>query len=146
MTATFPTAHPFPVASGGLERANATRPLRGPQSQYTRQPYLGSPPAISAATGFGGGAGAFILNNGSDADQSQGLVAVRVGVGASPSGEIVLAFPVAPTDGQYWFAADWATLAPQPVAGNDLALAWVATRTLVAGELVTLAYQWTVSQ
>ena len=146
MTATFPTAHPFPVAPGGLERANATRPLRGPQSLYVRQPYLGSAPAVSAASGFGSGGGAMIGNEGSDADQSQGLVLIRVGVGPSASGAIALAFPIAPAAGQYVAFAEWAQLGVEAPAANLLPIAWTATRPLIPGELLRLAYQWTVSQ
>ena len=145
MSATFPTAFPFPVASGGLEHANATRPLRGPETRYARQPYLGSPPAVSAASGFGSGGGAMITNEGSEADQSQGIVAIRVGVGASPSGSIALAFPIAPQSGQYVAFAEWAQLGLAD-AGSLLTIAWTATRPLIPGEWLRLAYQWTVSQ
>lgn len=145
MTATFPTAYPFPVAPGGLEHQNATRPLRGPQSRYVRQPDLKSPPAVSAASGFGSGGGAMIGNDGGEADQSQGLVLIRVGIGAASSGSIALAFPIAPIAGQYVAFADWAQLGLAE-AGSILSIAWTATRPLIPGELLRLAYQWTVSQ
>lgn len=146
MSATVPTAYPFPFSNGGgIRHSNATRPLRGPQSQYVRQPYLGSPPSISAASGLGSGGGASIVNNGSDADQSQGLVAARIGVGPASAGVLVLSFPVASPVGGYWLAADWATLV-QSEAADVLTINWTATRPLIPGELVTLAYQWTISQ
>jgi hypothetical protein len=119
--------------------------LRGPPPAFVRQPDLGSPPAVSAATGLGPGGGAYVRNHGSGADQSQGVVVVQVGTPPAASGTINLLFPIAPAAGQYWTAADWATLTPT-IAGNQLQLAWAATRTLVAGERLLLPYQWTVSQ
>lgn len=125
---------------------NATRPLRGPPSAYVRQPYLGSPPSVIQVLGFGAGGGASIRNNGSDADQSQGLIVIRCGLNPSASGSIQLFFPIAPVLGQYWGAADWASLGSPSVGGNVLMFPWTATRPLLSNETLLLAYQWAVSQ
>lgn len=137
-----------PSIGGGIggQGASNARPLRGPPVAFIRQPYLASPPAVSAISGFGTGSGAMIRNNGSDADQSQGLVAVKVGLNPSATSvEITLHFPVEPADGQYWFAADWAS-AEITYDNNDVSLALTLSRRLVTGEWLLLAYQWAVSQ
>lgn len=146
MVATFPTPRPFPVAPGGLAHNPATRPLRGPPSAFVRQPYLGSPPAVAGVAGFGTGAGAFIRNNGSDADQSQGLVVIRCGLIPAASGAIQLSFPLGAVTGQYVGFADWAAISPITVATPIVQFAWTANRALRANEVLHLAYQWTVSQ
>jgi hypothetical protein len=146
MVATFPTQYPFPVAPGGLRHSNPTRPLRGPPAAFVRQPYLGDAPAVQLLTGFGAGSGAFIRNNGSDADQSQGLVVIRCGLAPGSSGNVALNFPIPPLDGQYWCAADWANIAtPIAVGGNALVIPWTANRPLLPNEVLLLAYQWLVS-
>jgi hypothetical protein len=147
MVATVPTQHPFPVASGGLRHSQAFRPLRGPPSQYVRQPDLGMAPAVVSIAGFasGSGAGAFIANDGGEADLSQGLVKIRVGLTPASAGTIVLQFPIPPTAGQYVAFADWASIVVSET-GFNLTLAWTATRPLIPNETLTLAYQWTVSQ
>jgi hypothetical protein len=147
MVATVPTQHPFPVAPGGLRHSQAFRPLRGPPSQYVRQPDLKSPPAVVSISGFasGSGAGAFIANDGGEADQSQGIVKIRVGLTPASAGTIVLQFPIAPLTGQYVAFAEWASIAATE-SGFNLNLAWIATRPLIPNETLTLAYQWTVSQ
>lgn len=122
---------------GGQGASNA-RPLGEPPQHQVRQPYLGSPPAVSAISGFGTGSGAFILNEGSDADQSQGLVAIRVGLAPAQSGTIELSFPVTPP--AMSFFCDWATI---EASEGDLTLTF--NRPLVTGELLRLAYQWSVS-
>lgn len=147
MVATFPTQHPFPVSSGGLAHDPAIRPLS--QAQQVRQPYLGNAPQVSntGLSAFGVATGAGIQNNGSDADQSQGIVKIRCGLGPGPSGTIVLSFPVAPLASQYAAFADWATIAnPIAVVGSSLAINWTANRPLLPNEVLTLAYQWAVSQ
>jgi hypothetical protein len=111
-----------------------------------RQPYLGSPPQVVNLTGLGAGSCASILNQGSDADQSQGLVALRVGLMPAASGTFSLFFPVAPTPGQYVIFADWSTPIAPTVSVNNLLMSWSATRPLVTGEVLLLAYQWAVSQ
>lgn len=147
MTATFPTAYPFPVASGGLEHASHVRPLRGPPAAFIRQPYLGLAPAVSAVSGFGTGAGAFIANNGSDADQSQGMVRIRCGLAPTASGSIALAFPGSPLASSYVALADWAAISnPIALAGGLLTIAWTANRPLLPNQTIHLAYQWAVSQ
>ena len=146
MTATFPTQYPFPVASGGTRHANATRPLRGPPTAFVRQPDLGSPPAVASVVGFGTGAGAFIRNNGSEADQSQGLVVVRCGLTPAASGVIQLSFPLGVVAGQYWGACDWATISNVSVATPILQFSWTASRPLLSNEVLLMAYQWAVSQ
>jgi hypothetical protein len=113
---------------------------------FTRQPDLGSPPAVSSVTGFGSGAGAMIGANGSGADQSQGLVLIRCGLSPGSTGTIVLAFPAGVASGQYWLAAAWASLAQAAPAGNLLTITWTATEILNSNALLRLAYQWTVSQ
>jgi hypothetical protein len=138
-------AYPKPVASGGLTGAAAFRSLRGPPATSVRQPDLGGAPRVSAATGFGTGGGAYVRNNGSDADQSQGIVVCRCGLNPAATGTLNLTFPgPAPTAGLYWIASEWATFVPT-TAGQALQLAWTATRTLVPNETVTVAYQWTTS-
>jgi hypothetical protein len=127
----------------GQGPANA-QPLRG--SPTIRQPYLGSPPSVASVSGFGTGAGGFILNNGSDADRSQGLVAIRVGLNPSNGGSVSLYFPVAPTTGQYVAMAEWSTPLNPVVVGNNLNMTWANARPLIPGELLLLAYQWAVSQ
>lgn len=121
------------------------RPLRGPPASYTRQPYLGQPPMVSALIGFGTGSGAGIQNNGGDADQSQGLIAIRVGLNPAATGTVGLNFPAGIVGGQYVFMADWATGVPAAPAGNNINVTWTATRPLVPGELLLVAYQWAVS-
>ena len=145
MVATFPTPHPFPVAPGGLAHASAERPRRGPPAAYVRQPDLGSPPAIFGIGGFGSGSGAMIVPNGSAADQSQGLVSIRCGINPLGVGVLQLSFPLGVTAGQYVAFADWAALslnASTPV----LQINWNANRALSPNEVLTLAYQWAVSQ
>jgi hypothetical protein len=146
MVATLPTAYPFPVAPGGLRHANATRPLRGPPAAFVRQPYLGSPPSVAGIAGFGVGSGAFIRNNGSDADQSQGVVVIRCGLAPLGAGAIQLNFPAGVTAGQYVAFADWAAIGPITPATPLLQFAWNANRPLLPNEVLHMAYQWAVSQ
>ena len=121
--------------------ASNARPLRGPPASFTRQPYLGGAPVVSAATGFGPGAGAMIRNQGSDADQSQGLIAAKVGLAPSGTGTVVIVFASAPP--AMFYAADWATIT---AAGTTTqTLTWTATRSLIPGEVLLIAYQWAVS-
>jgi hypothetical protein len=126
--------------------ASNTRPLRGPPQAYGRQPYLGSAPQVVTLTGLGLGSGAGIVNQGSDADQSQGLVRLVVGLTPAPSGTLSLYFPIAPTPGQYVILADWSTPITPTVSVNNLLMAWSAARPLATGEVLLLAYQWAVSQ
>lgn len=132
------------MAADGLGDSSAN-PLRGPPVAFVRQPYLGSPPQVVTITGLGNGSGAFILNQGADADQSQGLVALRVGLAPASTGTLTLFFPVAPVANQYIWLADWATLGALTVSVNNLSAGWTASRPLVTGELLLLAYQWAVS-
>jgi hypothetical protein len=144
-----PSQYPFPIASGGMreDRGQELRTL----SRYlgsVRQPDLGSPPNVVAVTGFGSGGlmGARVAGSSGQADQSQGLVLIWVGVaGIAGSGTIVLNFPIAPVANQYVAFADWATFT-YGTAGNQLTLSWTATRALMPGELLKVAYQWAVSQ
>ena len=145
MVATFPSQYPHPVAPGGLLHFPSTRPLRGPPSAFVRQPDLGSPPAVFGLAGFGTGSGAFIRNNGSDADQSQGLVVVRCGVNPLGVGVLQLRFPLGVSTGQYVLLADWASFVLTS-ATPVLQCAWNATRPLLPNEVLTAAYQWAVSQ
>jgi hypothetical protein len=146
MVATFPSQYPHPIAPGGLRHFPSTRPLRGPPSAYVRQPYLGSPPNIMGLAGFGAGAGAFIANDGADADQSQGLVIIRCGLNPLNSGAIQINFPAGVVAGQYVGFADWCTFTNVTVASPTLQFAWGATRPLLPNEVLRLAYQWAVSQ
>lgn len=145
MTAQVPTSYPFPVSSGGLRHFPAVRPLRGPPAAFVRQPDLGEPPRVAALTGFGAGAGAYIRNDGSDADQSQGLIIIRCGLGPTSSGSIGLSFPAGVVAGQYVFLADWASFTPAAPAGNVIVIT-AAARALLSNETLLLAYQWAVSQ
>lgn len=134
--------------NGGAQPGQAgtpLRPLRGPPAAFVRQPDLGSPPRVSVLTGFGAGSGAGILSSGSDADQSQGLVGIRVGLNPLGSGTLGLTFPAGITTGQYVFLADWATGNAAPPSGNNINVTWTATRPLVSGELLLVAYQWAAS-
>jgi hypothetical protein len=145
MVATFPTPYPFPVAPGGLRHSNPTRPLRGPPSAFVRQPDLGSAPRVFGLAGFGSGMGAFIRNNGSDADQSQGMIIIRCGVNPVGTGVVQLSFPAGIVAGQYVLLADWASFVLN-VAGAVLQANWTASRSLLPNEVLAAAYQWTVSQ
>lgn len=128
---------------GGQAASNA-RPLRGPPVTSVRQPYLGQAPFANAATGFGTGSGVMVRNQGSDADQSQGLFAVKVGLAPAGTGTIVANFPAAIPAGGIVFLADWCTIAAS-IVGGVATLTWTATRTLVTGEMLLVAYQWAVS-
>lgn len=146
MVATFPSQYPHPVAPGGLRHSNPTRPLRGPPQAYVRQPYLGSPPVVAGLAGFGSGAGAFIANDGADADQSQGIVIIRCGLTPLGAGALQLSFSTPLAIGQYVAFADWASITNYTVATPLLQLAWNANRALLPNEVLRLAYQWAVSQ
>lgn len=147
-----------PLASGNLagggmaggfngQGASNARPLRGPPASYTRQPYLGSAPLVSQAVGFGTGSGASIVNQGSDADQSQGLVAIKVGLNPQPTTvTLALFFPVANVAGQYVFLGDWFSSMAVNIASGTTYLTIGLSRPLVTGETLLLAYQWAVSQ
>ena len=138
-----PTRYASPTSQRGAVGLHA---LRSSLSADVRQPDLGQPPAVSAITGFGTVmAGASITSNGSAADRSQGLVAIRVGIAPGASGNVTLSFPAGVATGQYVYFADWAALAPQiPAAGNQT-INWTASRSLIPNENINLAYQWTVS-
>lgn len=142
-----PSQYPNPVFPGGLRSQNTgTRTLRKTWQPLAdiRQPYLGSPPNVQAITGFGTGSGAMIQNNGSDADQSQGLVAVMMGLAPSNTGTVMLRFPVTPPT--MFFTADWASLVVG-VVGNVVTLTWTQTApTLTPGRWHYIAYQWATSQ
>jgi hypothetical protein len=146
MTATLPTQYPFPVSSGGLAFAANVRPLRGPPEAFVRQPYLGSPPSVAGIVGFGPGSGAFIRNNGSDADQSQGLVVIRCGLNPLGSGVVQLSFPIGVVAGQYVALADWINVSSYTIATPLWQVNWSANRTLNPNEVLHLSYQWAVSQ
>jgi hypothetical protein len=146
MVATFPTQYPHAVAPGGLRHFPSTRPLRGPPSAYVRQPYLGSPPSVAGLAGFGSGAGAFIANDGADADQSQGIIVIRCGLNPLGIGAIQLNFSTPLSAGQYVGFADWAVVGPITLAAPLLQFAWNANRPLLPNEVLRMAYQWAVSQ
>jgi hypothetical protein len=130
---------------GSGQAASNARPLRGPPASFTRQPYLGQPPMVSSANGFGSGSGGGIVNSGSDADQSQGLIAIKVGLSPLTGGTVIVAFPATIPAGGLVFLADWATLVPV-IASGVATLTWTGTRPLVTGEVLLIAYQWAVSQ
>lgn len=145
-----------PLASGNLagggvaggfngQGASNARPLRGPPASFVRQPYLGSAPLVSNAVGFGTGSGAGIVNNGSDADQSQGLIAIKVGLNPLTTFTVVLYFPVANTTGQYVFLGDWYTSMSINIVSGLTYLTIGGVRPLVTGETLLIAYQWAVS-
>lgn len=144
-----------PLAAGSLamgsawgsgQAASNARPLRGAPASYVRQPFLGSPPAVQLCTGFGNGSGAGIRSQGSDADQSQGLIAIVVGLAPAASGTLQLKIAASPPSGGTTLFCDWATLTPNVFTGLTWTIAWTATRPLVTGELLLIAYQWTISQ
>jgi hypothetical protein len=137
-----PSQRPFPKATGGLAGATYGRPMRVPGT--LRPPDLGQPPAVVSISGFGSPAGAFIRNEGSAADQAQGIVVVRAGVIPAGSGTIALTFPAGIAANQYMFLADWATFAVA-VAGAQATLTWTAARAILANERLHLAYQWSQS-
>lgn len=134
--------------SGGFNgqgASNSSRPLwQVPQNQV-RQPYLGGAPTVGPVTGFGSGGGGGIANNGSDADISQGIVRITVGLNPLNSGNVGLNFTSPPTAGSYSFAGEWFSGLSQNIIGNALILGWAASRPLVTGEILTLAYRWTNS-
>lgn len=134
----------FGIASG--QGASNARPLRGPPVAFVRQPYLGSPAIVSAVTGLGNGSGGGIQNNGSDADQSQGLIALRVGLAPAGTGTVGLTYPAGIPSLGYVYMADWASVAVTGGGGNNSTITWTANRPLVTGELLLIAYQWEVSQ
>lgn len=126
--------------------ASNARPLRGPPASNVRQPYLGQAPLVSNAVGFGTGSGAGIVNQGSDADQSQGLVAIKVGLNPLTTTTLVLFFPVTNTTGQYVFLGDWFSSMSVNIVSGLTYLTIGGMRPLVTGETLLLAYQWAVSQ
>jgi len=121
------------------------RTLRGALGTDVRQPDLGGAPKVSSLSGFGTGGGAYIRNNGSGADQSQGLVIIRCGLLPASSGTLVLAFGATISAGQYWAAADWAQPLALSPSGANLTINWTASRPLLSNEMLALAYQWSVS-
>lgn len=131
----------------GGQAASNSRPLRSAPQFTTRQPFLGHTPTILQAVGFGNGGGASIANSGSDADWSQGLVRIKVGLNPLTVATIAIQFPASVTiaSGQYVTAADWATVT-ENVVSNALYCTCSLTRRLVPGEVLLLAYQWRVSQ
>lgn len=135
--------YPAPVESGGLEGNGQPHAMRS-WLGYLRQPDLGSAPRVVTTTGLGTGGGASITDEGSEADQSQGMIVLRVGLNPAGTGTCPIYFPIAPAGGQYRVIADWATLVPT-VSVNQLLIGWTATRPLVPGETVRIAYQWAVS-
>jgi len=145
MVATFPTAYPFPVASGGLAHDTAVRPLRGPPAAFVRQPYLGQAPSVAGLVGFGAGMGAYVANNGSDADQSQGLVVIRCGLNPLGVGVVQLNFPAGLVAGQYLALADWLATVSYTLTSPLWQVNWTANRPLLPNEVLTMAYQWAVS-
>jgi hypothetical protein len=133
------------IAGQGLSGdAGMIRALRNSPPGQIRQPYLGSPPAIFGLSGFGVGSGAFIRNQGSDADQSQGLVVIQVGLNPLATGVIQLSFPAGIVAGQYVFLADWATFV-LAYATPVLQATWTGTRPIQPQETLLAAYQWAVS-
>jgi hypothetical protein len=120
------------------------RPLRQ-RSPLTVQPVLlpDPPPQVATATGFGIGGGAGI---GRGSTQAYGHATAFVGLAPSASGVLTLAFanPIPAGHGPLFAAASWASLIV--TGSNPYAIAWTATRPLVAGERLQLAYQWSVSQ
>lgn len=140
-----PSAYPKPTPSGGLDHIGY-RTLRSPLGLDVRQPYLGGAPRVVTINGFGTGAGAYIRNQGSDADKSQGIVIIRCGPDPAGSGSINLEFaPLAPAAGQYVALADWASCTTTPSV-TQLGIGWTANRPLRPFETLPLAYQWAVSQ
>lgn len=116
-------------------------PMR--QAAVVRPVDQGNPPRVATAVGFGAGGGAFIRNQGGDADAAQGLVVCRFGLGAAVSGTVTLQFPQATpaAAGGMFCAAAWASLVV--TQGNPLTIAWtVAGNPIGPGEHHAIAYQW----
>jgi len=142
---TIPTQYPDDTSQRGtLQMAG----LRSPPQFDVRPPDLKSPPMVSAlGAGLGTGAGAFVRNNGSDADQAQGLVIIRAG--SNPTAgpyTLTLTFPAGVAGGQYVFFADWATCAAGAPSGNNITITLTATRAVLPNERLHFAYQWAVSR
>jgi hypothetical protein len=146
MVATVPTQYPFPVAPGGLRHNPSVRPLRGPPAAFIRQPDLKFPPNVAGIAGFGTGSGAFIRNDGADADQSQGIVVIRCGLNPAGAGAVQLNFSTPIATGQYVFFADWAGPGIITAAAPTLQWAWTSNRPLLPNEHLRVAYQWVISQ
>jgi hypothetical protein len=130
--------------------AYASSYIPGPPP-VTRAGYMARPPDLGQAlrvaglAGFGSGASAGVTHQGQDADQVQGLVTIYTGTTApAGSGAIQLSCPAGVVAGQYVLLADWAswtyTVATPLLQGN-----WTANRPLLAGEVLTMAYQWSVA-
>lgn len=114
------------------------RPGRNYPPPSIRPPDKGGIPGVAAISGFGTGGGAGITQASGISDAAKGHVAIRVGANPAAAGTLSLNFP-APYAASYWVGAEWAALVP--TQGNPLAIAWTATRPLVPGELVLLAYE-----
>jgi hypothetical protein len=107
---------------------------------------LGGAPMVFGIGGFGTvGMGAYIRNQGRDADRAQGLIVIRCGLNPGATGVVQISFPPpAIVAGQYVLLAEWATFA-LTTASPTLQGNWTATRTLLPNETLIAAYQWTVS-
>ena len=128
---------------GGQNLDWGVTPLRQYPPGTVRAVDQKNPPVIVSATGLGNG-GAFIINQGADADASQGLIACRIGLGFASTGTVVIQWPVAPpaAAGGFVFLCDWATLVPSGT--NPITLTWtqLPSEILVPGQRKLIAYQW----
>jgi hypothetical protein len=132
------------ISGPGLFGDNSMDPMRNAPPVMIAPIGLGGAPMVMGLAGFGAGMGAFIRNQGRDADRAQGLVIIRCGLNPVGTGVLQLNFPQAIVTGQYVVLADWATFS-LTVASPTLQANWTATRPLLSQETLVAAYQWTVS-
>ena len=125
-------------AGKGLFGDSFTRPDRE-AAQFTRRPPdRGNAPLIAGSTGFGTASGATVTSRHGLADQARGTVAIRIGANPAAAGTLTLDFPAGVPAGGYFVAAEWAALFV--TEGPPFLIDWIASRPLVPGEVVLLAY------
>lgn len=136
---------PGQVAPGGLMQSAAMHPNVGvPQSTPPRLPDQGNAPRIVSTTGLGTGGGAGMRHDGQDADASHGRITVRVGTGASQSGNIVMSWPVTPPAASgnllVFGNPDFGSLVV--TQGNPATIAWTNATGPISPGTHSLIYQW----
>ena len=146
-----PSQYPGRVSSGGLRHTglNSLRyGLLWPAGADVRQPDNKNPPVCGNPAGLGSGGGCGIVNNGSDADSTQGIIRCLAGVGAATTITIPLSFPQAITAGQYAFMlnGDIGTIAAGTPSGGSILLTITCPAPPTPGQWFYIAYQWATSQ
>lgn len=135
------TDHPFPKAPGGLQGATFGRPMR--TMGTLRQPDLGQPPNVVSVTGV---ASASIRNEGSAADQSQGLVVINTGPAPSQfSCSVVLRFPAGIVANQYIAFSEQGPCSFSGIGGGQATLNLAYNTQAPISTQFVIAYQWAVS-